>query len=82
MVKPKSYHRSLQPHFRRALCPICKQAVYSTAGVHPQCAMSNPDEPGGGWGDLDHTVAILAERTSAGRDEEGSVEIPFSRKLD
>lgn len=36
-----------QPLFapeERALCPICRKASYSHAGVHPQCAMSAADE--------------------------------------
>ena len=24
---------------KRKRCPVCKQAVYSLAGVHPQCAI-------------------------------------------
>ena len=31
-------------------CPVCNQAVYSRAGVHPQCAVrqSEPPRPKGG----------------------------------
>jgi hypothetical protein len=45
MEYTRHYHNSLPPISRRALCPICKQAVYSLAGIHPQCAMSLPDSP-------------------------------------
>jgi hypothetical protein len=24
----------------RPICPVCKKAVYSRAGIHPQCAVS------------------------------------------
>ena len=27
------------PISTRPTCPICKKAVYSRAGIHPQCAM-------------------------------------------
>jgi hypothetical protein len=29
----------------RPLCPICKKAVYSRGGIHPQCAMIQSDPP-------------------------------------
>jgi hypothetical protein len=31
-------HRHI-PISTRPTCPICKKAVYSRAGIHPQCAM-------------------------------------------
>ena len=31
-------HRQI-PISTRPTCPICKKAVYSRAGIHPQCAM-------------------------------------------
>ena len=37
-----------QHHFpgaSRPLCPICKKAVYSRGGIHPQCAMIQDDTP-------------------------------------
>jgi hypothetical protein len=54
------------PTSKRALCPVCKKAVYSISGIHPQCAMSQaeskkPGEPGSGI-DLDPSEA----RTPAG----------------
>ncbi|WP_165253338.1 hypothetical protein [Paludisphaera soli] len=27
----------------RARCPVCGQEVYSTAGIHPQCAVRGED---------------------------------------
>jgi hypothetical protein len=29
----------------RPLCPVCKKAVYSRGGIHPQCAMIQDDPP-------------------------------------
>jgi hypothetical protein len=45
-VKTKPNHKASLPFSQRVRCPICKQAVYSAAGIHPQCAMSHPDAPG------------------------------------
>ena len=28
------------PRSIRAVCPVCRKAVYSPGGIHPQCAMS------------------------------------------
>jgi hypothetical protein len=30
---------------RKALCPVCNKAVYSPAGIHPQCSASRDDLP-------------------------------------
>jgi hypothetical protein len=37
------------PVARRTRCPVCKKAVYSLAGIHPQCAMAQatPPKPNG-----------------------------------
>jgi hypothetical protein len=29
----------------RRLCPVCKKAVYSRGGIHPQCAMAQAEPP-------------------------------------
>jgi hypothetical protein len=29
----------------RPICPVCKKAVYSRAGIHPQCAVSLAESP-------------------------------------
>lgn len=39
-MNPKHYHT---PNSTRALCPVCKRGVYSPAGIHPQCAMTQSD---------------------------------------
>jgi hypothetical protein len=31
------------PNTKRALCPVCKKAVYSRSGIHPQCAVSQAE---------------------------------------
>ena len=38
----KHYHI---PVPSRPLCPVCKKAVYSRSGIHPQCAMVQADLP-------------------------------------
>lgn len=44
MMNPRYYHRHaplLDPSRRR--CPVCQHAVYSAAGIHPQCAERQAD---------------------------------------
>ena len=41
-MTPKHLHT---PHSTRLRCPVCHQAVYSRAGIHPQCAMLQADPP-------------------------------------
>jgi hypothetical protein len=36
----KHYHIPLAS---RPLCPVCKRAVYSRGGIHPQCAVLRED---------------------------------------
>ena len=33
------------PLSTRARCPICHEAVYSRAGIHPQCAVRQSEPP-------------------------------------
>lgn len=44
-MTPKYYHTPLKPVSTRARCPVCHEAVYSTAGIHPQCAVKQADPP-------------------------------------
>jgi hypothetical protein len=45
-MNPASYYHSPpKPVSTRALCPVCRQAVYSLAGIHPQCAERQSDPP-------------------------------------
>jgi hypothetical protein len=45
-MNPASYYHSPpKPASTRALCPVCKQAVYSQAGIHPQCAARQAEPP-------------------------------------
>jgi hypothetical protein len=71
-VKPKYYHKPNVSLPGRVRCPICKEAVYSPAGIHPQCAMLHPDAPGEGWGVFDQFVpdprAMSEDQTPADRD--------------
>ena len=39
---PKHVHT---PISTRARCPVCRQAVYSRAGIHPQCAERQAEPP-------------------------------------
>jgi hypothetical protein len=38
----KHYHLSVAS---RPLCPLCRKAVYSRGGIHPECAMIQDDSP-------------------------------------
>ena len=42
----KYYHTPLKPTSTRVRCPVCHEIVYSTAGIHPQCAVKRPTRPG------------------------------------
>jgi hypothetical protein len=44
-MTPKYYHTPLKTPSTRALCPVCREAVYSRAGIHPQCAVKQCDPP-------------------------------------
>ena len=39
------YHNPPKPVSTRVRCPVCKEAVYSRAGIHPQCAVRQSDPP-------------------------------------
>ena len=39
------YHTPPQPASNRARCPVCREVTYSTAGIHPQCAVRQSDPP-------------------------------------
>jgi hypothetical protein len=41
-MNPKHFPTSAP---NRARCPVCHQAVYSRAGIHPQCAMRQAEPP-------------------------------------
>lgn len=42
MINPRNSHAPL-PDDRRRRCPVCRQSVYSRAGIHPQCAIKQSD---------------------------------------
>ena len=44
-MNPKSYQPQNNPPSTRARCPVCHEAVYSRAGIHPQCAVRQSDPP-------------------------------------
>ena len=39
------YHTPPEPVSNRVRCPVCHEAVYSRAGIHPQCAVRQADPP-------------------------------------
>jgi hypothetical protein len=39
------YHTPPPPASTRVRCPVCHEAVYSRAGIHPQCAARLADPP-------------------------------------
>jgi len=41
-MDPKHSHT---PVSTRARCPVCREPVYSRAGIHPQCAVRQADPP-------------------------------------
>jgi hypothetical protein len=44
-MNPRSYKTPVQSSQTRARCPVCHQAVYSRAGIHPQCAVRQSELP-------------------------------------
>ena len=46
--EPKMNSKHLPPlrdYPQPKLCPVCGKASYSAKGIHPQCAVSQADEP-------------------------------------
>ncbi len=41
-MNPKHIHT---PVSTRVRCPVCHEAVYSRAGIHPQCAVRQSEPP-------------------------------------
>ena len=41
-MNPKHFHTPISTRVR---CPVCHEAVYSRAGIHPQCAVRQSDPP-------------------------------------
>jgi len=39
------YHTPPPAASARVRCPVCHEAVYSRAGIHPQCAVRQSDPP-------------------------------------
>lgn len=49
-MNTRHYHTPSMANSTRARCPVCHEAVYSQAGIHPQCAIKlyDPPRPKGG----------------------------------
>jgi hypothetical protein len=73
VINPRNSHTPL-PDERRKRCPICRQTVYSAAGIHPQCAIKQADpwRPANPSNDVDAaaepeaavTVEVKAEKAA------------------
>lgn len=44
-MSTRHYHTPPTSVSGRAQCPVCHKAVYSQAGIHPQCAVRQSDPP-------------------------------------
>lgn len=44
-MNPRHYHTPVTPASARVRCPVCRETVYSRAGIHPQCAVRLSDPP-------------------------------------
>lgn len=44
-MEHRHHHGPLKPSTTRERCPVCREAVYSRAGIHPQCAVKRNDPP-------------------------------------
>jgi hypothetical protein len=45
LMNPKHVNTPIPAGAQRRRCPVCQQAVYSRAGIHPQCAMKQAEPP-------------------------------------
>ena len=44
-MNSKHTHNPIPSSSTRARCPVCHEAVYSLAGIHPQCAVRQAEPP-------------------------------------
>lgn len=44
-MSPGYYHTPPRPVSTRVRCPVCREEVYSRAGIHPQCAVKQSESP-------------------------------------
>jgi hypothetical protein len=44
-MTPRHYHSPAPTSSARTRCPVCREAVYSPAGIHPQCAVRQAESP-------------------------------------
>ena len=70
------YHTQPKPVSTRARCPVCNQAAYSAAGIHPQCAERQADPPR----PKDKSKAAGLIAGAEGGDAAATVEIPAEVK--
>ena len=44
-MNARHYHTPVTPTSSRVRCPVCREAVYSRVGIHPQCAVRLSEPP-------------------------------------
>lgn len=64
-MNPKSYRNLANPVSTRVRCPVCHEAVYSRAGIHPQCAVRQSDPPKPSAKEKAKAALLLAEAEQA-----------------
>ena len=63
-MNPSHHHKPIPPDPTRARCPVCREVVYSRAGIHPQCAVRQSEAPkakakgAGATGDSPEAAAV------------------------
>ena len=72
------YHTQPKPVSTRARCPVCNQAAYSAAGIHPQCAERQADPPRPK--DKSKAPALIAAAAEGDTAAAPTVEIPAAVK--
>lgn len=65
-MNPKSYRNLANPVSTRVRCPVCHEAVYSRAGIHPQCAVRQSEPPKVSAKEKAKAEALAAEAGKAG----------------
>lgn len=65
-MNPKSYRNLANPVSTRVRCPVCHEAVYSRAGIHPQCAVRQSEPPKVSAKEKEKARLLAAEAEAAG----------------
>lgn len=62
-MSPSYYHTPPKPVSTRIRCPLCREEVYSRAGIHPQCAVKQSESP------KPTTQGMVVPHTAVGREQ-------------